>query len=157
MKIRNIILSISLALLIQPAFANITLLYLAAPGATVNICENLTGTWEGTGTAETHGITCQYSGTILVMPGDTPASYIGMTNLTLISGMMMCPASKELKMTGACKNNQLVLQNDDTSLSGTIDSSGKIADLAGYAYFSVLETRIKVSLYNVHLQKAENN
>ncbi|MES2218588.1 MAG: hypothetical protein V4501_09275 [Pseudomonadota bacterium] len=157
MKIRNIILSICVALLSQSALADITISFLAAPGGeTTDICKNLAGTWEGKGTASSHGITCEYSGSISVMPGDAPASYIGMTTLTLVSGMIMCPESKELELSGSCQNNQLVLKNDDTSLSGSIDKTGKKADLAGYVYFSVLETRIKINLYNVHLEKSDN-
>jgi hypothetical protein len=151
-KIRQILLLISASLLTQPLFANITLTSFAETSA--NICNNLTGTWVGSGTAKAGVLTCQYSGIVQVMPGNLPATYVALTTLRLDSGSF-CPNEVELKMTGSCENQQLTLENKDTNLSGTIGKDGITADLSGYVYFNVLIEQVKAILENVHLQKLE--
>jgi hypothetical protein len=149
-KIRQIMLLISAAFLTQSALANITLLM----DSSKDMCNGLTGTWVGSGTAKASLVTCQYSGIVQVMPGNLPGTYVALTNLRLDSGTF-CPSEVELQMTGSCKDQELTLENKDTNLSGKIGSNGLTADLSGYVYFHVLVNQVRATLENVHLQKLE--
>jgi hypothetical protein len=156
MKIRYIAAFASLALFMQTASANITLMSLMAVN---NTCSSLTGTWAGSGILVSSYATCQYTGTVTVVPGNEPLTYLAETVLTTTTGGI-CPNEVDLKMSGSCKNNQVVLQTVDgsmydTNLTGTINADGKSANLSGTAYVTVFYNRIKAELQSVHLEKVE--
>ena len=143
-----LILSLFLTLFALPSYANIRVMGLTTDA---EMCDQLAGVWNGSGVVSNTFLSCEYSGTVTVVANDKPNSYAVVADLQLDSGI--CPQDLQLKMTGTCLQNQLTMENDDTNLAGTLDSSGRLATLAGDVYFAVLGTRLKANLDDVRLQK----
>ena len=146
MKIQQILLLAGASFLTQSVFADVTL---------NDACSNLSGSWQGTGTAKAGDLVCDYSGVIQVMPDSTPGTYLAVTNLNLVKGGF-CPPSVELKMSGTCKDQNLVLQNSAATLAGKVGIDGKTADLTGHIIFNVIIQEVDASLENVHLVKMDS-
>src|SRR3990167_2734017 len=87
-------------------------------------CQNLPGTWNGTGSVSALGgiVHCKYTGVALVTPSSDPYSFSMHVDLNKVSGI--CPQKESLNLSGRCDNGVITLKTDAANLSGNLNEIG---------------------------------
>jgi len=125
--------AVSLALIGSTAQANIVF-NLVNP----DVCSTLQGTWNGKGTVTALGglLSCVYTGTADVSQGQSAKDFNMSIYLNKQSGSKACPPTESLTLPGTCENGMLNIDSTDmANLNGTVDNTGKNANLTGTVTF----------------------
>jgi hypothetical protein len=130
MKLKTLLLVLSLPLLTQSAIADVSLQSFSFFAVnTTGGCSKLAGTWVGGGNVKSGFISCHYSGSGIIKMAKSN-NFTMDVNLNRDSGWG-CPDTEVFTLPGSCQNGSIILHTDNANLTGPISADGKSASLSG--------------------------
>ncbi len=92
---------------------------------TSNVCENISGDWNGTGRASNWLIDCKYHGKGTITPVDASGHFILTLDIDKDSGSFMCNNHVTSHLSGTCADGAVTITTDNGNLQGNFsDKSG---------------------------------
>ena len=149
LKTLSFITALSLSTMFASAHAQTTVF--SHSNAKGDICEQITGHWQGSGTVHKLAFTCQYNGDGR-MQVTAPGEFSMHIDLTKVSGI--CPKGESLDFTGTCKDGVVKLNTPNADLRGDlVDQAGRLAvnNMSGQVWLTILGIRTAVDVQmNIH-------
>jgi|GEM_PF-2667073 len=116
-----------------------------------DVCANLAGVWAGGGKVSAGIIQCHYHGTVNITKTAGDNNYN--MDVVLRKDDGICPDDEKLQLPGTCSNGVINLHTQDANLNGSMNPAGTAIDLAGNVTFTVLGSRVKADVSDMHMQK----